>query len=213
MAELNFIKGSIKGKVGQFVGSSWRGKDYIKTFTPPSNPKTEGQVAVRTIFQHTAHIAKAIYEGILKPYTFPKPQRMTAYNKMIQINKGLFDDLEWDQAKLKIFDGNLFNPGISAASVENAGTSSAAVKITFDGTSGEGTDKAIAVVYDEAADAALYAVAGRSAGEINVSIASLPHADVSRLHAYLVFAKPPARTGGAGEVSGTAYLKASASAL
>lgn len=32
MATLNFIKGSIKGKIGQFVGSSWRGKDYIKTY-------------------------------------------------------------------------------------------------------------------------------------------------------------------------------------
>jgi hypothetical protein len=92
MAELNFIK----GKVGQFVGSSWRGKDYIKTYTPPSNPKTEGQVAVRTIFQRTAHIVKAIYEGVLKPYTFPKPHKMTAYNKMIQVNKDMFDDKEWD---------------------------------------------------------------------------------------------------------------------
>jgi hypothetical protein len=65
-------------RVGQFVGSSWRGKDYIKTFTPPANPKTEEQVAVRTIFQHIAHIAKAIYEGVLKPYTFPQPRNITA---------------------------------------------------------------------------------------------------------------------------------------
>jgi hypothetical protein len=42
MATLNFIRGSIKGRVGQFVGSSWRGKDYIKTFTPPSNPQDCG---------------------------------------------------------------------------------------------------------------------------------------------------------------------------
>jgi hypothetical protein len=60
MSTLKFVRGSIKGRVGQFVGSSWRGKDYIKTFTPPSNPKTEGQVAVRTIFQNIAHIAKVI---------------------------------------------------------------------------------------------------------------------------------------------------------
>jgi hypothetical protein len=132
---------------------------------------------------------------------------MTAYNKMIQINKDMFDDKEWDQAKLKIFDGSLFNPGISAAAVENAGTPAVAVRITFDGTSGEGSDKAIAVVHDEAAEATLYAEAERADGEINAPIASLPQADLSRLHAYLAFAKPPARTGDAGEVSGTAYLK------
>jgi hypothetical protein len=70
MASLNFVKGSIKGRVGQFVGSSWKGIDYIKTYTPPSNPKTEGQLTIRTIFQHCAHIGKAINEGVLKPYTF-----------------------------------------------------------------------------------------------------------------------------------------------
>jgi hypothetical protein len=42
MASLNFVKGSIKGRVGQFVGSSWKGIDYIKTYTPPGNPRTEG---------------------------------------------------------------------------------------------------------------------------------------------------------------------------
>jgi hypothetical protein len=56
MATLNFIRGSIKGKLGDIVGSSWRGKDYIKTYVPPSNPNTQGQAAVRTIFQHIAHI-------------------------------------------------------------------------------------------------------------------------------------------------------------
>jgi hypothetical protein len=33
-------KGTIKGKVGQFVGSSWKGIDYIKTYTPSGNPRT-----------------------------------------------------------------------------------------------------------------------------------------------------------------------------
>jgi hypothetical protein len=208
MAELNFIRGSIKGKIGQLVGSSWRGKDYIKTYTAPGNPKTPEQVAIRTIFQHTAHIASAIYEDVLKPYTFPKPRKMTAYNRMIQVNSDLFDGKEWDQKKLKIFDGPLFNPGIAGAVIEDAGTPTAAVKITFDGTVGAGTDKAIAVIHDEIAEATLYAEADRSVGEIVVPLAALPHADISQLHAYLVFARTPAHgTGSAGEVSGTAYLK------
>jgi hypothetical protein len=208
MATLNFIKGSIKGKVGQFVGSSWKGIDYIKIYTPPSNPNTEGQVIIRTIFQHCAHIAKAINAGVLKPYTFPIPQKMTAYNRLVQINKPLFDNRDWDQTKLKIFDGPLFNPGITAAAIENAGTAAAAVKVTFAGASGDGTDKAIAVIHDEATETTLYAIADRSAGEISVPIATLDQTDLSKLHAYLVFSKPPAHgTGATGEVSGTAYLK------
>jgi hypothetical protein len=128
MATLNLLRGSIKGKLGDIVGSSWRGKEYVKTFTPPSNPNTEGQAAVRTIFQHTTHIAASIYEPVLKPYTFPKPRKMTAYNRMVQINKPLFHELTWDQTKLKIFEGPLFNPGITAASIQNTGTVTAAVQ-------------------------------------------------------------------------------------
>jgi hypothetical protein len=206
MATLNFVKGSIKGKVGQFVGSSWKGIDYIKTYTPTGNPRTEGQVTIRTIFQHCAHIGKAINEGVLKPYTFPKPVKMTAYNRMIQVNKDLFDDLLWDQAKLKIFDGPLFNPGITVAAIEGHGTSAVAVKVTFAAIPGDGTDKAIAVIHDEVTETTLYAIADRSSGEVDVPIATMDQADLSLLHAYLVFSRPPARgISETGEVSGTAY--------
>jgi hypothetical protein len=207
MATLNFVKGSIKGRVGQFVGSSWRGIDYIKTYTPPGNPRTEGQITIRTIFQHCAHIGKAINAGVLKPYTFPKPVKMTAYNKMIQINKDLFDDLAWDQTKLKIFDGPLFNPGITGATVEDAGSANVTVRVTFAGAVGDGTDIAIAVIHDETTETTLYGQATRADAQIDVPIATFDQTDLTKLHAYLVFAKPPAHgTSETGQVSGTAYL-------
>lgn len=65
MASLIFVRGSIKGRVGEFIGSSWKGTDDIKTFAPPSNPKTQGQVAVRSVFQHITHIAALINEEVL----------------------------------------------------------------------------------------------------------------------------------------------------
>jgi hypothetical protein len=208
MASLNFVKGSIKGKVGQFVGSSWKGIDYIKTYTPPSNPRTDGQVSIRTIFQHCAHIGKAINADVLKPYTFPKPHKMTAYNRMIQINKDMFDDKAWDQAKLRIFDGPLYNPGITGATIEGEGTPAVAVRVTFTATAGAGTDKAIAIIHDEKTESALSAIADRSAGQIDVPIATFDQSDLGVLHAYLVFSAPPAHgTGGTGEVSATAYFK------
>ena len=208
MASLNFVRGSINGRVGEFFGSSWKGTDYIKTFTPPSNPKTQGQVAVRTVFQHITHIAALINEEVLKPFTFPKPQKMTPANRMVHINRELFEDRAWDPAKLKIFDGGLYNPGITAAAVENGGTTAANVKITFTGTIGEATDKAVAVVYDEASGKALAGEAERQAGEVDVSIAIIDQADLSKLHAYLAFSRPPATgTGENGQVSGTAYFK------
>jgi hypothetical protein len=119
-----------------------------------------------------------------------------------------FDDKAWDQSKLKIFEVPLYNPGITAAVIENPGTATARVKVTFAPAVGEAADKALAVVYDETSDKALFAQAVRQAGELLVPIAVLGQGDVSKLHAYLVFSRPPARgTGEAGQVSGTAYLK------
>jgi hypothetical protein len=207
MATLNFLRGSIKGKLGDIVGSSWRGKDYVKTYVPPSNPNTEWQAAVRTIFHHTTPIAKSIYEAVLKPYTFPKPKKMTAYNRMIQINKAMFHDLSWDQTKLKVFEGPLFNPGITDAAIQNTGTTTAVVRVTFDAALGDGTDIAIAIIHDEQTETTVCGQATRADAHIDVSIAALNQADVTTLHAYLVFSQPPAQGSGKhGEVSGTAYL-------
>jgi len=61
---------------------------------------------------------------------------------------------------------------------------------------------------DEATETTLYATATRAAAQVDVPIASLGTTDMSKLHAYLVFSKPPAaNTGETGEVSNTAYLK------
>jgi hypothetical protein len=213
MARLNFVKGSIKGRVGEFVGSSWKGTDYIKTYTPPGNPKTEGQVAVRTVFQHITHVASQINADVLKPHTFPKPHKMTAINRMVHINQELFDDKAWEPEKLKIFDGPLFNPGMAGASIEAAGTPDVRVKITFSGAAGDGADKAVAVIYDEGAGKALSAIGDRQTGRIEVPISAIDQADLDKLHAYLVFSRPPRpETGESGLVSGTAYLKVPAPA-
>jgi hypothetical protein len=167
MATLNFIKGSFHGKVGQFVGSSWKGKDYIKLYTPPGNPKTAGQTAVRTIFQHVVHIAHALYEPVLKPYTFPKPRGMTAFNRMVHINKELFDDKQWDISKVQVFAGSLFNPGITGAAVD--AQSGTAVVITFNGGEGEATDIPVGVVHDEVSNQTFCAVGEkRESGSVKV---------------------------------------------
>ena len=210
MATLNFIKGSIKGKIGQFVGSSWRGKDYIKTYTPPSNPKTEEQTVVRKIFQHVGLIAKAIYASVLEPYTFPKPQKMTAFNKMMQVNKKMFNDKVWDQTKLKIFDGPLYNPGIETAHIQDDGPDGIAVMITFYPDGGAASDIPIGIVHDEVSERTFVQVENsRTAATVGVQL-FLPagQTDLTKLHAYLVFSQPPAAgTGETGQVSSTAYLK------
>jgi hypothetical protein len=206
MATLNFIKGTIRGKIGQFVGSSWKGKNYIKTFTKPGNPRTVDQVAVRTVFQHVSHIAKALYANVLKPYTFPALRRQTAFNRMIAVNHAMFDGKAWEPEKMVIFEGPLHNPGITSAAISGNNA-----VIAFPATGGEATDKAIVVLLDDASGAVKYAEAVRSAGTVSLPIADIPAADYGQLHAYLAFTRLPVlNTEEKGQVSNTAYLKVTA---
>ena len=206
MATLNFIRGTIRGKIGQFVGSSWRGKSYIKTFTKPGNPKTADQVAVRSVFYNVSQFAKAIYENVLKKYTFPKPRRQSAYNRMIQINKGMFETKVWDPTKLKILDGPLNNPGIENAILENAGTDREDVLFQFNIMTGDKNDKAIAFIFDEVTGAVLTTEGTRDDGELEIKLAPISPVTREKLHAYMVFVKEPTEgTNEKGLVSGTAY--------
>ena len=208
MARLNFIRGTIRGRIGQFVGSSWKGRSYIKLFTKPGNPRTAGQVAVRTVFQNVSHIAKLIYRNVLKPYTFPKSRRLLAHNRMLQINKPMFEGKEWKPERLKIFEGPLDNPGITGAVLENPGTPNEDVLLSFDIMPGDSSDKAIMVVYDETTGTALSDEGTRLDGELEIKLKTISPVDPAKLHAYLVFSQPPADgTREPGQVSNTAYSK------
>jgi len=208
MATLNFIKGTIRGKIGQFVGSSWKGRNYIKTFTKPGNPRTVDQVAVRNVFQNVSHIAKGIYENVLKPFTFPKPRRQTAYNRMIQINKAMFETKTWEPEKLQIFEGPLDNPGISSCSLDYPGQPNEQVGIEWPIIPGDPADLAIAVIYDEVSGKTLVGKDTRDKGVLVIESGALSPIDKSKANVYLVFVKLPTEgTAESGQVSGTAYAK------
>jgi len=208
MAKLDLLRGTIRGRFGQFVGSSWKGKHYVKLFGKPGNPRTEDQVAVRTVFKNVSHIAKSIYGGVLKPYTFPKPKRHSAYNRMIKANKAMFSAKAWEPEKLKIFEGPLPNPGISDCYLDFPGQPAEQIAVEWETLSGDPSDAAIAVVYDEACGKTLFGMSKRGAKAMVILSGALAPIDKSKTHVYLVFAKPPAEgTAEAGQVSGTAYSK------
>jgi hypothetical protein len=209
MAKFRYHAGKLSGSIGkELTYSSWRGINYVKIYNAPSNPKTKDQVAVRTVFQHTAMVAKAIYEGVLKPYTFPHPKKITAYNRMIQINQAMFAEKEFDYSKLKIFEGSLHNPGLTNVAIENPGGQNESIFFQWSEFQADPNDIAIPIVFDTATSTALFSISKRSVSEINIPTGSLRPIDPASLHAYLVFAKPPTEgTGEQGQNSRTAYLK------
>lgn len=56
------IHGSISGKIGDIVGSSWRGIDYIKSKPKRTKPPTEKELANRFTFAYTQYWLQPIME-------------------------------------------------------------------------------------------------------------------------------------------------------
>jgi hypothetical protein len=135
---------------------------------------------------------------VLKPYTFPKPVKMTPYNRMIQINKPMFDDKAWEPQKLKIFDGPLYNPGILFAETED--DDGLSVYLEWDNEQGADTDIGIGIVHDEVSEMTFYAEEIRAGAFLRVHLTLGDHPDLSKLHTYLVFSTATferyCRTGG-----------------
>jgi hypothetical protein len=215
MATINWLRANLRGKLGEIVGSSWKGKPYVKIYSKPSNPRTPEQMGVRNTFREVAKVARGIYHQALKPYTFPRPKGMTAYNYMLHINRDMIKDREWVPSRLKIFDGPLYNRGffgtgdfksriitkgpeggkylshISTCPLPDLGD---------DSVNGKMDDIRIIVAYDDRYKIALCDVGRRDgldtcqidAGPLRQLYADVSTIDINSFHTYIMYAQPPA---------------------
>jgi hypothetical protein len=209
MSSINFLTAALNGRLGEVVGSSWRGKEYTKLYKPPGNPNSPEQKGVRSIFAHVGHIAHKIYKGVLDPYTFPVPRKMTKSNLMMQINHELYGDGTWTPAKLKIFAGELQAASITSAEYK---TSNGELTVAWDmGPSDDGGDEAIILLYYETTGETLYGTCGRADMSCMLETVVLGASlDVSKLHVYLAFSQAPGTKSEHGQTSNTTYSSVTA---
>jgi hypothetical protein len=187
MSRINFIKGELKGKLGEIVGSSWKGIPYTKTYTKPKNPNTDKQMETRYLFQSLAHIGKGIRSS-LELYTRPRPHQMSVYNHLIQLNKPMFNKTghKWDPLELTIMSGELVSTAIATALFD--GTNLTAT-VTWDGTVGDATDKAFVVVYDDESKRTVHTdEISRSDGTVAIDASAFANVSTyGEIYAYLSF--------------------------
>jgi hypothetical protein len=106
MARLRFIQGAITGKLGELVGSRWKGITYIKTFTKPSNPRTEGQISIRKVFKFLSLFASALFSKGLLGFV-PPARRMTERNSVFKANKQMLTDKTFVPSSLQVAVANM----------------------------------------------------------------------------------------------------------
>ena len=106
MAQLKFIHGAISGRLGELVGSSWKGINYIKTYSKPANPRTEGQISIRLVFRKISQWATALFKtGLLS--LIPPARRMTPRNSVFAANKKMFTEKIFSAETLQVASANL----------------------------------------------------------------------------------------------------------
>ncbi|MEQ9287692.1 MAG: DUF6266 family protein [Cyclobacteriaceae bacterium] len=170
------VLGGFSGKVGNVVGGTWKGIDYMRIKPANvSNPRTSGQVDQRSKFSTTLKFLQSMTDFLRVGFKL-YANKMTQFNAAMSYNlnnaiTGSYPNFTIDYANALVSRGGLV--GAANAAVSSSG---GLVEFTWDDNTGSGnaqaTDKALLVVYNPAKDESIYDSAGavRSATSQNLGM-------------------------------------------
>ena len=118
------ILGGVSGRVGNVIGSSWKGIPVLKS-RPLSvaNPRTTQQVHYRDRLTKLVAIASQINSSIIIPLWNRFASRMSGYNAFIQANSGAFNSsLTFVPASFFIARGRMAATAITNADIQAVNT-------------------------------------------------------------------------------------------
>ena len=183
MGKLNLLKGAYEGKVGQTVGAKWKNKSTVRTFTKPSDPKTQAQMDVRNAFAAMTSFV-ALFADQIKYISPLSTAGMSVRNAIIKQNKAQIQGNAFDAANLIIAKGGLQKPSTVVVTKEETTN---VIKATFaKPTATNFTKKAIAVLVavDKTNQVVDVATGPASEGSVTGTIA---FAGTGKVDTYLYF--------------------------
>lgn len=169
------ILGGFRGRVGNVIGSTWKGQDVMK-IRPASvfNPNTEHQQLQRAKFGLVGRFNQA-HRNLIRIGFRAYTKNITAANAAMSYNlvnavTGLFPDLSIDFSKVMISMGSL--AAIDGVSVLSEASSSVTLNWTTDIQYGNGkdSDQFVASFYDSATAEVVYFPGCASRQEKTVSL-------------------------------------------
>lgn len=113
------ILGGFSGRVGNVVGSSWKGIDVIKSMPlSVSNPKTTAQTNQRNKFAGVVNFASQINAAVIKPLNDRFALRQSGYNAFVARNIDNFaaDGSIGTPGSISISSGKMKAPVIDSVS-------------------------------------------------------------------------------------------------
>lgn len=188
MSRINWIKGELIGRLGDIVGSRHQGKAYIKTYTPPSNPRTNNQQEIRGIARKLGAITKQLHAPLMSYVPNMRGQDLMSY--MIHLNRDMYQGSlgeRWEPLDIRLSSGTIQAQEISGAYID-ADTKYASWG--WDSPESGSSDIVLGVVYDSKLDMLSYAAATRADISIEINIGSwFAQSDHSSIYAYMFFAQ------------------------
>lgn len=149
------ILGGFQGKIGNVVGTSWKGISVMKAMPlSVANPRTAGQVAQRSAFTIVSQLGSKILATIIKPLNDRFAQEESGYNLFLRRSISAFVGTGFDLPQnIEIARGKLDLNGITAVT-ELPGNDG--VQIAWTSTAGTGNalvgDESYVLILDEVAN-------------------------------------------------------------
>lgn len=155
------LLGGVSGKVGNIVGGSWKGIDYLRVLPANvANPKSPKQVNQRAKFMMVIRFQQPLTDFVRTGYK-AYATKMSAFNAAMSYNFknaviGAYPDYSIDYSKVKLSRGNL----TGAMDAECSSSASGKLTISWEDNSGNGTaratDKAAVVIYNPVKEDAIF---------------------------------------------------------
>ena len=194
------ILGGLSGRVGNVVGSSWKGIDYLRSLASHvANPNTISQQTARKKMRMVAKFLSTCNPLIrvgFKGYA----EKMTPFNAATTYNlekaiSGVFPDLVLDYSALVIALGNL--AGGEGVSCESAVPGQVSFSWTDNSASGNCNpgDTALLLIYNPAKETAVFRMVGISRSDAGAVLNVPGSFSGSEVHCYLAFADLTRMTG------------------
>lgn len=182
------ILGGLSGKVGNVVGSSWKGLEVLRTLPlSVANPNTASQQAQRGAFGASVAFAQMILTGAIKPLWDRFVQAQSGFNAWISANISEFTTAGLQTpAAVVMSRGNLHPEPIASVTPDTTGND---VTVTWTSSGGSANDDAYLVCWNEDTDEAVVqaATADRSTGTIDSAVFAQGVQAGNTIHAWLMF--------------------------
>ena len=187
------ILGGIRGKIGNVVGSNWKGIAVLKSMPlSVANPKTAGQVAQRGKMTQAVKAGRALLAALITTYWNPFAQYMSGFNKFISENIATFTTAGFTTfADFYSMRGSLVGAIVTGVGADDSDNT---IGLTWTDNSGTGdalgTDEVVVVVYNANQDYWLVDAgnAVRSDGSLNINDSNMSTGD--ELKVYTAFSRP-----------------------